>query len=149
MRGLALLRSAVVRRRAIHRGRRRDRAGQKTQNPVGDLVSLPFQFNFNSGGGYDDQTFFNLNFQPVVPIKISRKTTLIARAIVPFVDLPGPTPFDRTGGTADIQTQFFFTPAAPGKLIWVSAPRSRSRQPPTTLWPRVPGPQGRAPWASR
>jgi hypothetical protein len=36
-----------------------------TQNPVADLVSLPFQFNFNTGGGFDDGTFFNLNFQPV------------------------------------------------------------------------------------
>jgi hypothetical protein len=32
-----------------------------TQNPVADLVSLPFQFNFNTGGGFDDGTFFNLN----------------------------------------------------------------------------------------
>jgi len=23
---------------------------KKTQNPVGDIVSVPFQFNFNSGG---------------------------------------------------------------------------------------------------
>jgi len=36
-----------------------------SQNPVGDLVSLPFQFNFNSGGAFEDRTFFNLNFQPV------------------------------------------------------------------------------------
>ena len=34
-----------------------------TQNPVGDIVSVPFQFNFNNGGAYQDQTFFNLNFQ--------------------------------------------------------------------------------------
>lgn len=34
-----------------------------TQNPVGDLLSLPFQFNFNSGGGVaDGRTSYNLNF---------------------------------------------------------------------------------------
>jgi hypothetical protein len=30
---------------------------------------VPFQFNFNTGGGYGDRTFFNLNLQPVVPVK--------------------------------------------------------------------------------
>jgi hypothetical protein len=25
---------------------------KETQNPVGDIVSVPFQFNFNSGGAY-------------------------------------------------------------------------------------------------
>jgi hypothetical protein len=40
-----------------------------TQNPIADLVSLPFQFNFNNGGGLDDETLFVLNFQPVVTVK--------------------------------------------------------------------------------
>lgn len=42
-----------------------------SQNPVGDLVSLPFQFNFNSGGAFEDRAFFNLNFQPVMPITVT------------------------------------------------------------------------------
>lgn len=95
---------------------------KKTQNPVGDLVSLPFQFNFNSGGGYEDQTFFNLNFQPVVPIPLSKKTNLISRTIVPFVDVPGPSPYARTGGIGDIQEQLFFTPRNPGRIIWGLGP---------------------------
>jgi hypothetical protein len=95
---------------------------KKTQNPVADLVSLPFQFNFNSGGGYGDETFLNLNFQPVVPIKLSGKTSLILRTIVPFVSVPGPTPFDRTGGIGDIVAQLYFTPAKPGALIWGVGP---------------------------
>jgi hypothetical protein len=45
------------------------RLAKATQNPVADLVSVPFQFNFNTGGGYGDRTFFNLNLQPVVPVK--------------------------------------------------------------------------------
>jgi len=44
-----------------------------TQNPVGDIVSVPFQFNFNGGGALRDGTFFNLNVQPVIPIHLSRK----------------------------------------------------------------------------
>jgi hypothetical protein len=98
------------------------RLAKATQNPVADLVSLPFQFNFNTGGGLDDQTFFNLNFQPVMPVKgVVPNWTIIARTIVPYVSVPagGGT---RQGGLGDIQGQFFLTPAQSGKLIWGVGP---------------------------
>jgi hypothetical protein len=91
---------------------------KKTQNPVGDLISFPLQFNFNTGGGFGDATFYNLNFQPVVPIKLSPKWNVIARTIVPFVSLPGATPADRARGIGDIQEQLFLSPAQPGGVIW-------------------------------
>jgi hypothetical protein len=87
-----------------------------TQNPVGDIVSVPFQFNFNGGGGLKDDTYFNLNFQPVIPIHISQKVTLISRTIVPLDSFPGASG-TRYSGTGDIQEQTFFTPAKPGKMI--------------------------------
>jgi hypothetical protein len=60
-----------------------------TQNPVADLVSLPFQFNFNTGGGFGGQTFVNLNFQPVIPVKgVLEKWTIIFRTVVPYVSVP-------------------------------------------------------------
>ena len=92
-----------------------------SQNPVGDLVSLPFQFNFNTGGGLEDRTFFNLNFQPVMPIKITPDMNLIARTIVPVVSIPAPAGL-RFSGVADIQQQLFFTPSSPGKVIWGVGP---------------------------
>jgi len=92
-----------------------------TQNPVADLVSLPFQFNFNTGGGLDDQTLFVLNFQPVVPVKgLLRHANIIARTIVPYVSAPTGTA--RAGGLGDIQAQFFLTPVKSGKLIWGVGP---------------------------
>src|SRR5947209_1495874 len=87
-----------------------------TQNPVGDVVSVPFQFNFNGGGAYKDQTFFNLNFQPVIPIHLNRKVTLISRTIVPIDSIPTGNGTS-SSGVGDIQEQTFFTPAAPHKLI--------------------------------
>ena len=48
-----------------------------TQNPVGDILSVPFEFNFNGGGGLVDQTQLNLNFQPVLPIKAAPALNLI------------------------------------------------------------------------
>jgi hypothetical protein len=92
-----------------------------SQNPVGDLISLPFQFNFNTGGGLEDRTFFNLNFQPVMPIKVTPRINLIARTIVPVVSVPGPEGV-RFSGVADIQQQLFFTPSSPGKVIWGVGP---------------------------
>ena len=57
---------------------------KKTQNPVGDILSIPFEFNFNGGGGLEDQTHLNLNFQPVLPIKLTPGVNLIFRTIIPF-----------------------------------------------------------------
>ncbi len=48
---------------------------KQTQNPVGDVVSVPLQFNWNTGGLYPD--FFN-SFQPVIPIHVSKSWTFIA-----------------------------------------------------------------------
>src|SRR5882672_5617859 len=58
-----------------------------TQNPVGDLTAVPLQFNFNSGGDLVDQTFFNLNFQPVIPFRVG-EWNVIARTIVPINSMP-------------------------------------------------------------
>jgi hypothetical protein len=92
-----------------------------TQNPVGDIVSVPFQFNFNNGGAFQDRTYLNLNFQPVIPIHITQKVTLISRTIVPLDSFPGANGA-RYSGTGDIQEQMFFTPAKAGKVIWGIGP---------------------------
>jgi hypothetical protein len=91
-----------------------------SQNPIGDLVSVPIQFNFFSGGDLQDRSFYNLNVQPVFPMPIGRDWAIIARTIVPYVSTPMPTA--RISGLGDIQQQFFFTPAAPGQLIWGAGP---------------------------
>ena len=46
---------------------------KKTQNPIADLISLPFQNNLNFGYGAKDapessSTQYVLNIQPVVPV---------------------------------------------------------------------------------
>jgi hypothetical protein len=92
-----------------------------TQNPVGDLISLPFQFNFNTGGDLEDGTFFNLNFQPVTPFKLTDEWNLIARTIVPINSAPGPDG-TRFSGVGDIQEQLFVTPRKPGGIIWGVGP---------------------------
>lgn len=94
---------------------------KKTQNPVADLVAVPFQFNFNTGGDLGDATFFNLNFQPVVPFKLTENWNAIARTIIPISSVPG-SDNESFSGIGDIQEQFFITPAKPGAIIWGLGP---------------------------
>ena len=89
---------------------------KQTQNPVANLVTIPFQFNWNSGGGLGAQTQSILNFQPVLPLAINEKWNVVSRTIVPIVGQPLPSG-ERSSGIADIQEQLFFTSANPGKII--------------------------------
>lgn len=89
---------------------------KQSQNPVGTLVSVPLQFNFNTGGDLDERTFLNVNVQPVIPFKLTDRWNVIARAIVPLDSVPGEAGI-RFSGVGDIQLQTFVTPAVPLAII--------------------------------
>ena len=96
---------------------------QAAQNPVGDLISLPFQNNTNFGFGPYDRTQNVLNIQPVVPISLSSKWNLITRTIFPVITQPDF--FSESGSTTGLgDTNFtgFISPAQPGKFIWGIGP---------------------------
>ena len=96
---------------------------QQLNNPVADLVSVPFQFNWDQPVGPDEDPRFVLNVQPVVPIQISENWNLIARWIMPYLAQPrlgeGSVP---TSGLSDIVATAFFSPSKPGALIWGAGP---------------------------
>ena len=48
-----------------------DDLAKKTQNPVADLIGIPFQNNFTFPTGDNDGVMYVLNIQPVIPISIS------------------------------------------------------------------------------
>ena len=57
---------------------------KKLQNPVAALISVPFQSNFEWGGGRSSEGFkYTLNIQPVIPISIAADWNLISRTIIP------------------------------------------------------------------
>jgi hypothetical protein len=88
------------------------------QNPVGNLISVPFQYNANLNFGPEGGTQSILNIQPVIPISISPDWNIITRTIVPLISNPSLAPGDdRTGGIGDIQFTAFLSPANPGKWI--------------------------------
>jgi len=84
---------------------------KKTQNPVADLISLPFQYNLNFETGPKAKTQGILNIQPVIPFNLNDDWNFIARPIIPLLNQP---PFtdaqDREYGIGNIQFQGFFSP---------------------------------------
>jgi len=93
-----------------------------TQNPVADLVSVPLQFNWYSGGDIPDgRTLSVLNVQPVFPLPITDRWNLIARTIVPIMNVPLAND-ERSTGIGDIQGQFFFAPVKSSGVIWGLGP---------------------------
>ena len=116
-----------------------------TQNPVSSLISVPVQNNDNFGVGPFNRIQNVLNIQPVVPVKLNDKVTMVVRWITPIIYQPAPgtanlevygieenTPayFAATAvqyaagvsGFGDMNPTFFFTPVKPHKLILGAGP---------------------------
>lgn len=94
---------------------------KKTQNPVSDLISVPFQYNAYLGVDPDEEVLHVLNIQPVVPIGLGERWNLIFRAIAPLISSPT-AGGDRANGLGDLNLQPFLSPRKPGKLIWGLGP---------------------------
>ena len=84
---------------------------QELQNPVANLISVPFQFNYDQNIGVADGDRVTLNIQPVIPVSISDDWNLISRTILPVIsqtDTAGNSG-DQTG-TGDVLQSLFFPP---------------------------------------
>ncbi|HEX8814764.1 MAG TPA: neuromedin U [Terriglobales bacterium] len=102
-----------------------------TQNPVANLISVPFQDNVDENAGPYARDKNTLNIQPVIPFQISQKWNLIPRIITPLIYQPFIDPGNPdihaqqqlgTFGLGDIQPTFFFSPSKPSKIIWGAGP---------------------------
>ena len=101
----------------------------KTQNPVGSLISVPFENNIDFGA--PDGTAYVLNFQPVVPVSVGN-WNLINRPILPIAYVQGRVdglaglPSGSRGGDVfglgDLNYSLFVSPADVDKVIWGVGP---------------------------
>ena len=108
--------------------RSNDELAQELQNPLADLVSLPFQNNTSFNVGPEDDVSNVLNIQPVAPIDMG-EYNILTRTIVPLVYVPSFSVETETG-TTDVSSEFglgdinftpFFAPKG-DDFIWGIGP---------------------------
>jgi hypothetical protein len=58
---------------------------KKLANPIASLVSIPFQFNYDTGYGPANGDKAFVNIQPVIPLELSSDFSLVTRTILPVV----------------------------------------------------------------
>jgi len=103
--------------RAVGRGESDEELAKQTQNPVANLISVPFQNNTNFGLYDDDRTQNVLNIQPVIPIDLTAGWMLITRTIAPLIYQPSPRGTGGDFGLSDINITAFVAPPQIGPLI--------------------------------
>ena len=96
---------------------------KKLANPIAALISVPFQNNTDYGIGEWHGTRNTLNFQPVIPIGISKNMNMITRVVVPIVtqyNINGVG--EKQNGLGDAVVSAFFSPVNAEKLTWGVGP---------------------------
>lgn len=122
---------------------------QQAQNPIANLISVPFQnnTNFNVGRLGNDQNI--LNIQPVIPFKLSEDWNLVTRWILPVVYQPPLFQGDDTDfGLGDFNPSFFFVNQVNPKLMIGAGPTFLCRPAPTDALGPTNGAQVRRPPSS-
>jgi hypothetical protein len=109
---------------AAQAGQSEGELAKKLQNPVSDLISVPFQNNLNFNYGPDNDVQYVLNVQPVIPFHLNQEWNLVTRTIIPVINQPWP---ESRFGLGDINTTLFLSPAkllpvAEGGLFWGVGP---------------------------
>jgi len=132
---------------------------KKSQNPIGNMISLPIQNNTYFNVGPSDEWANSFQLQPVYPINFG-SVNLINRMIIPFNHLESQEvtkpvrgqlktehvtfESDDATGLGNITYQGFISPAKPGKLIWgvgpvLQMPTNTDDQLGTDKWSAGPG----------
>ena len=97
-----------------------DALAKKLANPIAAMISVPFQNNFDWGGGPNGDGFqWKLNIQPVIPIKLNDEWNLINRTIIPVVSQNDIVGTSSQTGLSDITTSFWFSPTDPTSNGWI------------------------------
>lgn len=108
---------------ATSRQEETEKLAKASQNPVADMISIPFQDNIGLGYGPGNKGTQNvLNIQPVIPLHVAEDWNVITRTILPIVTQPSFTGGSATTGLGDLTVTAFLSPAKPGAIIWGVGP---------------------------
>ena len=119
---MRLIQVTVVLAFFIAHGVSADDLAKQSQNPLGTIISMPFENNFYTNIGPSDATAYALNLKPVYPVNLG-ELNLINRVVAPLV-YQGER-FEDEGsesGLGNITYQAFLSPAAPSEIIWGLGP---------------------------
>jgi hypothetical protein len=115
----ALCLAAAVLPAVAHAAPTPEEMAKMVQNPIANLISVPFQNNTNFNVGAQSGTQNVLNIQPVIPVSLNKDWNLITRTILPVITQPGFVPGQgSTTGLGDIQFSAFASPANAAGFIW-------------------------------
>jgi hypothetical protein len=116
---LALLALAVALPSPAHAELSKEELAKLSQNPVANLISVPFQNNTNFNYGPLDGTQNILNIEPVIPVTLNTDWNLITRTIFPLIWQP-PVIQDQSNvfGLGDMQFSAFMSPSHASGWIW-------------------------------
>jgi hypothetical protein len=98
-----------------------DELAKQTQNPVANLISVPFQANWDAGIGAREAVGTTLNIQPVAPFSLTKHWNAILRVIMPLVSQPTDDGL-RVNGMSDTVATVFLSPARGGNVTWGAGP---------------------------
>ena len=98
---------------------------KKLANPIAALISVPFQYNYDTNIGSADGDRSVLNIQPVIPFGLNSDWNVISRTILPLVsqhDIAGAS--GSQSGVGDVLQSFFFSPKQPtaSGMVWGIGP---------------------------
>ena len=95
----------------------------KAQNPIADMISVPFKNIFNFDVGPNKVVQYILEAEPVIPVHLNEDWNLITRTIIPMINSPSPAPgISSEFGLGDIQFSGFFSPSKPSEITWGAGP---------------------------
>ncbi|QPK62101.1 neuromedin U [Methylomonas sp. LL1] len=90
-----------------------------TQNPVSEMISLPFQNNTDFDTGPRKETKNILNIQPIIPLTSNGDWKIITRTVLPIISQPREwRGQDSRVGLGDTQFSVLLSPANQEGLIW-------------------------------
>lgn len=93
------------------------------QNPIADMISLPFQNNLSLNAAKQHRAQNILNIQPVIPFRITKDWNIVTRTILPVISQPVKNPTShRRSGISDTQLSLFLSPADSGDFVWGVGP---------------------------
>lgn len=83
-------------------------------NPIANMISLPFQFNFNTNIGEYNREQTVLNLQPTIPFKLAKNWNVVNRLIIPVIQQPLNTETGSELGLGNINLSMMAVPKSLG-----------------------------------